>query len=115
MSDKQALLKSLDEIAAECAVSPATIAHVKEFIRLLPDDVALPELAPEPDGSIGMDWIHLRNCQFSVSVDDSNSIPFAYVDEPNRECGVVCFSYHDVIPDGILDYIKLVSTKGDPK
>ena len=39
-----------------------------DFIRALPGGVPLPEVAPEPDGSISLDWIRSRNSLWPRSV-----------------------------------------------
>ena len=46
----------------------AAARTAEEFIHAMPDDLPLPEFAPEPDGSISLDWVQSRNRLFSLSV-----------------------------------------------
>src|SRR6267142_2478749 len=76
---KPALIAEIHELAKECgepnwdghgasAVFRAAVLLSEDFVLALPDWIPLPELSPEPDGSISLDWIQSRTCQFSVSV-----------------------------------------------
>src|SRR5438874_1207839 len=48
-------------------ISVAAGRTAAAFVRALPDDLPMPELGPEPDGSISLDWIQSRARQFSIS------------------------------------------------
>jgi hypothetical protein len=66
--DKAEAISQLRKLAEECAetgwdgdeASPiefVTLQNAEAFLRAMPAELAMPELAPEPDGSISMDWI----------------------------------------------------------
>ena len=66
--DKASLISKLWKIADECgmedwdgdgamALDDAAIGNAVSFIRALPAGLPLPELAPEPDGAVSLDWM----------------------------------------------------------
>jgi len=61
------------------------------FIRALPDDLPLPEFAPEPDGSISLDWIVSRNRLFSMSVGTNDRLAYAWLDGADKGHAVARF------------------------
>ena len=79
--------------------------RVKCFLRALPDRVPLPEISPEPDGSVSLDWTQSRNRLFSVSVSGSNRLAYAWVDGTDSGHAVVRFDGQS-IPLPILQGIK---------
>jgi len=83
-----------------------------DFIRALPGGVPLPEVAPEPDGSISLDWIRSRNSLFSLSVGASDRLAFAWVDGSDRGHGVVRFD-GETIPVRVLQGIAETTKHGN--
>lgn len=75
-----------------------------ELIRALPDYVPLPELAPEPDGAVSLDWIRSRNRVLSISVSGRDRLAFAWLDGTARGHGVEPF-VEGSIPERLLDAI----------
>jgi hypothetical protein len=73
------------------AISAQAVAHVERLISLWPAALPLPELAPEPDGSISLDWITSRYRLFSVSVGRSDRITYAWLNGTDRGHGVEFF------------------------
>ncbi len=70
--EKAAALSRLAALAAECAeqgwdgedavaISSGAVAAAERLVRALPDGIPIPEFAPEPDGSISLEWIMSRN------------------------------------------------------
>jgi hypothetical protein len=119
---KNAALYRLMELVQECAesgwdggkaaaIDQIAVSTVEDFIRSLPDDVPLPEFAPEPDGSISLDWIASRTRLFSLSVGHSNRLPYAWLDGADKGHGVVRFDGRNVSPR-ILDAIKYIVGQG---
>lgn len=92
---KSAAIAALTTMAAECvqadwdgngaqAVSPEAVRLAQVFVLALPDGVPMPEFAPEPDGSISLDWIRSRHRMFSVSVGSQPRLAVAWLDGSNR-------------------------------
>ena len=82
------------------------------FIRALPDDFPLPEFAPEPDGSISLDWIMSRNRLFSMSVGTSDRLAYAWLDGADKGHAVARFDGVRV-PPRILSGIGGIMKGGD--
>ena len=81
------------------------------FIRAVPAGVPLPEFAPEPDGSISLDWIASRNRLFSLSVGAGDRLPYAWLDGTDKGHAVARFDGESV-PPRILEGIKAISDGG---
>ena len=81
------------------------------FIRTLPEGVPLPECAPEPDGSISLDWISSRNRLFSLSLGTGDRLPYAWLDGTDKGHAVARFDGESV-PPRILEGIKAISNDG---
>lgn len=86
----------VDRVAASVAA---------EFILALPDGVPLPEFAPEPDGSISLDWIQSRKRLFSLSVSATGRLAYAWLDGTDRGHAVARFDGQR-IPVRILEGIN---------
>jgi len=106
------LIAEIYEMSEECAkenwdgygavpISITTIWNTESFIRLLPVSISLPEIAPEPDGSISLDWIPGRYRTFSLSIGESNQLAYAWLEGSERGHGVARFDFQ-VIPGRIL-------------
>ena len=113
---KASILFQLQALVAECArsgwdaneaepVSKCAAIRAADFIRALPEGFSLPELAPEPDGSISLDWVRSRDWLLSLSVGASDRLPYAWVDGVGRGHAVVFFDGTN-IPSDILERIK---------
>lgn len=88
----------VSEIAAKLAAN---------LVSTLPEDVPLPEIAPEPDGAISLDWIQSRNRILSVSIGDGDRLPYAWLDGAGSGCGVVDFD-GKAVPPTILEWIHKI-------
>lgn len=99
---KAAALSALREMVDECAnndwdgndaegISVTAFWNAENFIRALPEDFPLPEFAPEPDGSISLDWIKSRHRIFSLSVGVSDRLAYAWLDGSDKGHGVAHF------------------------
>ena len=82
------------------------------FIRALPEDLPLPEFAPEPDGSISLDWILSRNRVFSMSAGTSDRLAYAWLDGADKGHAVARFDGVRV-PPRILSGIEGIVKGGD--
>ena len=95
------------------AVHPVTAGNAVTFIQTLPTFVAMPEVSPEPDGGISLDWIESRTRVFSVSIGRNRSLPFAWLEGTARGYGVVSFDGEDM-PARVLDEISRLRINGAP-
>ena len=95
------------------AISFVSVTNAVAFIRALPDGVPLPECAPEPDGSISLDWIQSRNCLFSLSVGTSNRLAYAWLDGTDKGHAVARFDEDEGVPPRILTGIKAIMNTGN--
>ncbi len=114
---KEDFISELFELAEECSIenwdgydaspiSGKAFNTVVKFVRSLPDGIALPEVSPEPDGSISLDWMPSRYRTFSLSVGESNQLAYAWVDGFERGHAVAPFDFQ-TIPERILQGINL--------
>lgn len=120
---KAAALSQLSALANECAqpgwdgdeadpMDPIAVLRVQFFIRALPNDVPLPEFAPEPDGNISLDWIQSRNRFFTLSVGPGSRLAYAWLDGTDKGHGVAQFD-GQTIPSRILGGIQALLTNGN--
>jgi len=116
--EKADAISQLNAIANECSevgwdgneANPVDeiARHFAEcFIRVLPEYVPLPEFAPEPDGSISLDWIRSRTCLYSVSIGGSQRLACAWLDGSNKGHAVEYFDC-ERIPQRVLDGIRSI-------
>jgi hypothetical protein len=114
--EKAAALSRLAALVEECAdpgwdgaeavpLNPIAVSTVRRFIRSLPDGIPLPEFAPEPDGSISLDWIASRTRLYSLSISHSNRLAYAWLDGADKGHGVARFDGQNV-PPRVLDDIR---------
>ncbi len=89
------------------ATDPLSVFWTEQFIRALPEGISLPEFAPEPDGSISLDWILSRTRMFSLSIGPSSRLSYAWLDGANRGHGVAGFNGQR-IPPPILDSLDWI-------
>ncbi|MGH8504252.1 MAG: hypothetical protein ACREVE_17690 [Gammaproteobacteria bacterium] len=95
-----------------CAIDPRALRNAGDFVRALPGNVPAPEFAPEPDGSISLDWIQSRHRLFSLSVGSSNLLAFAWLDGADRGHGVARFDGLSV-PSRVLSGIQSILNHGN--
>ena len=93
-------------------LSPQAARQVMALIRVLPDHLPLPELTPEVDGCISLDWIATRHRSLSVSVDATGSLPMAWIENGDRGHGVVHFD-GTCVPRALLRTIADIMGVGD--
>ena len=97
--------------AEACALDPTAVLIAEGFVRALPDGIPLPEFAPEPDGSVSLDWIQSRNRLFSMSVGPSHRLAYAWLDGADKGHGVARFDGENV-PPRILEGIRGIMNHG---
>lgn len=72
-------------------IDSAAVSMASQLIQALPDDVSLPEFAPEPDGSVSFDWIRSSSQLVSVSVSANRRLSFAWLDGTDKGHAVARF------------------------
>ena len=119
---KAVAITALWSMANECAnanwdgnganpVENAAVFNAIAFIRALPGRMVLPEFAPDPDGSISLDWIVSRTRVFSISVSARDRLAYAWLDGSDRGHAVATFD-RSMIPQRILDGIDEIVAHG---
>lgn len=120
---KAAALAELRSMAEECAqegwdgdgaspIDPQALANAENFLRILPEGLPLPECAPDPDGSISLDWIRSQHRFLSLSVGTSNRLSNASLHGSDRNYGVVRFD-GDEVPDRLVLDIESLMGNGE--
>lgn len=121
--EKASAISQLRALANECAdqnwdgngasaMDPLAVSMAEAFVRAMPDNVPLPEFAPEPDGSISLDWIQSRSRLFSVSVGINHRLAYAWVDGADRGHAVARFD-GDRIPRRVIEGICEIMNHGN--
>jgi hypothetical protein len=121
--EKSVAISQIVALADECAeagwdgdeaapIDPIAVLTAVEFIRAMPDDLPLPEVAPEPDGSISLDWIQSRNRLFSLSVGSTNRLAYAWLDGSDKGHGVARFD-GERIPSRVIEGIIGIMNHGN--
>ncbi len=83
------------------------------LIRVLPEDLPLPEATVDPDGAVSLDWACSRHRVFSVSVGSSRRLAFAWLDGTDRGHGVAEFD-GERAPKRILDGVREILRHASP-
>lgn len=95
------------------ALSPEAIQLAERIVRALPEGIPMPEFAAEPDGSVSLDWISSRTRMFSVSAENGDRLPYAWLDGAEHGHGVAAFTA-EVLPARLLDGIAAIMKNGRP-
>lgn len=93
-----------DGEGAEPISEPAYLEAAR-FIRLLPVVLPMPEIAPEPNGQIGLEWHLRRDHMFVVAFGGNQLITFAGLFGPEtRVHGTEPFS--DSLPESVITHLQ---------
>ena len=115
---KAAAISGLRALANDCgqpswdggdslALNPIAVLNAENLIRALPDNTPLPDLAPEPDGSISLDWAQGLKRIFTLSVGATDRLAFAWLDGSDKGHGVARFN-GQAIPPRVLEGIESI-------
>ena len=74
----------------------------------------MPELAPEPNGSISLDWMLSRHRIFSLSIANTDRLAYAWMDGTDKGHAVARFD-GTKIPTRILEGIQSITDYGDTR
>jgi hypothetical protein len=92
---KSSLMSSISALEEECCntnwdsygaepASPLALRRAEDLIASLPDDLPLPGCSIEPDGCVSLDWMPAPYRTLTVSVGESDRLPYAWVDGDDR-------------------------------
>ncbi|MGQ0765946.1 MAG: hypothetical protein ACT4OZ_09795 [Gemmatimonadota bacterium] len=115
------VIASIREIASNCSfrdwdgygaapISARALKTAEALIRALPSGFPLPEVAPEPDGAISLDWTQSRRRSFSVSAGQTDRLAFAWLDGTDGGHGVERFDGVSIprrIAEGISSIVNV--------
>jgi len=88
-------------------ISTQVIANVNEFLFAIRDANMQPEIAPEADGYIQLEWYQSKNCLFSLSFGPSNILSYSGIfGEGRRVYGAD--EIREGVPDSIWDHIQRI-------
>ena len=122
--EKASVISRIWEISNECGepgwdgdnavpISRLAVFNAIAVIRALPSGVPLPEIAPEPDGAVSLDWLRSRQQMFSLSAGENDRIAYAWLDGTDKGHGVARFDGL-CVPQRILDGIRATMSHDYP-
>jgi hypothetical protein len=110
-------LESLTEVYKECSeenwdgygalpITEDAYREAERLIKSLPltSFIPMPEITPEPNGELGLEWYKENRKTFVVSVSGKNEIVFAGLFGVNRVHGTEYFG--DILPHIIIENLK---------
>ena len=109
-------LENLDEVYEECSetnwdgydaqpISREAYFEASKLLRTIPNSFPMPDILPEPDGGIGLEWYKSKGFSFVISVSGKKIITYAGRFGKNTQtCGTENFM--DSIPQVILNGLK---------
>lgn len=115
---ESSIFDEIDSIAADCSksnwngdqsepIGEQTVLYAKKLVSLFPNDIAVPDVVPEPDGSIGFEWDIDQDQWMIVSVNEGGSIYYAVkFDEHSKSDGKIDFNMDKV--NLMFDMLKII-------
>jgi hypothetical protein len=109
------VLQSLDELCKECSeegwdgydalpIDGDVCDEAKRLIRGLPINLPMPEIIPEPNGEIGLEWSRGNRLVFVASVSGKNEIVYAGLFGMNKTHGIEYLG--DTLPSVIIENLR---------
>ncbi len=92
----------------ETSISDTVVGLAEQFIRCLPGYIQMPEISPEPDGSLYFEWFQQPRRIMSVSIDAQGLVSWSVLYGREDPRGSFIFTGND-IPEIVLCLIKKVS------
>ena len=94
------------------AIGSEVVRRASDFIRAIPEGVALPEISAAPDGSIVFDWALSKHRVFVLSIGESDRLAYAWLDGTDKGHGVARFDGIRV-PPRVLNGVQAVVSHGN--
>jgi len=109
-------LESLDEVYEECSeanwdgydaapISLEAYFEASKLLRIIPNSYPMPDILPEPDGGIGLEWYKDRVFSFVISVSGKNIITYVGLFGKNNET-YGTENFPDSVPKVVLNSLK---------
>ncbi len=90
------------------AISQGALHNAIRFLELLPPSLSSPDVTPESDGTMGLEWYRGKDWIFAIDLSDDDKITYAGMfGEGIQSHGTELFN--DSIPQTILSNIRRVS------
>jgi len=116
--EKDQIMSTIYEIAETCKtadwdgygalpLSTKSVSYGVQFVRLLPDRSPMPEVSPEPDGVLALEWAASKSRRLSISFCDSDRIAYAWLDGSDRGHAIARFD-GQAIPQRVQDAIDSI-------
>ena len=68
-------------------ISKSVYLNAKKLLTMLPSSFPEPDILPEPDGSIGLEWHKEPDVSFMISVNSTNELYYAGLVGKIKICG----------------------------
>jgi|SRR6185436_2128651 len=85
-------------------IVPATVAKTLLFIDILPLDMPTPDVTPEPDGEIALEWYKSPSWVLSISVGQHNRLAYAGLFGPSKTYGAE--EWHTAVPRMVTEAMR---------
>ena len=106
-SDAHQFMQDVQDIVVSCRdegwdgydatpVSIPAILRTIQFVRSHSGELPIPEVTPEPDGEVSLDWLGREGQSLSLSIGESDKITYAHVLKNNSLYGVMSFAEPDI-------------------
>jgi len=73
---------------------------VEKLLNAFPQYIPTPDILPEPDGEISLEWNISKNKVFYISINKNNKLSYAYINNGKKSTGVGIFDKN--IPETII-------------
>lgn len=107
LSDLYDIIDSLFVDEDQADVDSTTLANASRFLDALPNDLSLPDISVDPDGSISFTWFKSRFSIFSAGVDKTEQIAYAWLDGSDKGHGVARFQSF-ALPARIMSMLRSI-------
>ena len=85
-------------------VSPATITKAQAFLSALPSDVPDPQVGPDPDGEVSLDWFDEPDWGVAIALNANGRLSYAAVFGAARAHGTERF--REEVPRPVLELLR---------
>ena len=116
-TSRSALLDELVDVYMRCQkpgwdgytakpITSQSYSSAKRFLALLPETMPLPEITPERDGELALDWNPKRYWSLSVSFSNDGAISYAGIFGNKQSTSHGTEPFSETIPGVVFDLIE---------